>query len=117
MIASACGWLNLAAARSEDRVATRDFLAEAHTAADRLGADANHFWTAFGPTNVAIHQVATAMELGDVQVAVVQTAKVYASAEDLAAKTGRRLKPPPRRPPIRCKPTSFSTPRFGCIAG
>jgi hypothetical protein len=27
-------------------------------------------WTAFGPTNVAIHRVATAMELGDVQVAV-----------------------------------------------
>ncbi len=26
-------------------------------------------WTAFGPTNVTIHRVATAMELGDVQVA------------------------------------------------
>lgn len=27
-------------------------------------------WTAFGPTNVAIHQVNTAMELDDVQVAL-----------------------------------------------
>ena len=27
-------------------------------------------WTAFGPTNVAIHRVNTAMELGDVQVAL-----------------------------------------------
>jgi hypothetical protein len=27
-------------------------------------------WTAFGPTNVAIHQVATAAELGDMQVAM-----------------------------------------------
>ncbi|MCZ1017003.1 hypothetical protein [Streptomyces noursei] len=26
-------------------------------------------WTAFGPTNVAIHQVATAGELGDMQIA------------------------------------------------
>lgn len=27
-------------------------------------------WTAFGPTNVAIHRVTTAMELGDMQVAI-----------------------------------------------
>ena len=27
-------------------------------------------WTAFGPTNVAIHQVNTAMEFGDVQIAL-----------------------------------------------
>ena len=27
-------------------------------------------WTAFGPTNVAIHRVNTAMELGDVQIAL-----------------------------------------------
>jgi len=39
-------------------------------AADQLGQDANHLWTAFGPTNVAIHRVATAAELGDVQVAL-----------------------------------------------
>src|SRR5690606_9873106 len=42
----------------------------ADRAAQRLGGDANHLWTAFGPTNVNIHRVATAMELGDVQVAV-----------------------------------------------
>jgi len=35
-----------------------------------LGQDGNHLWTAFGPTNVAIHRVASAMDLGDVQVAV-----------------------------------------------
>ena len=39
-------------------------------AARRLGGDANHVWTAFGPTNVAIHRVATAIELGDIQVAI-----------------------------------------------
>jgi len=60
----------MAAARTEDRSTTREFLGEADAAARRLGLDANHVWTAFGPTNVAIHRVSTAMELGDVQVAV-----------------------------------------------
>lgn len=61
---------SMATARAEDRTTTRDFLTEAGRAADRIGRDANHMWTAFGPTNVAIHQVATAGELGDVQVAI-----------------------------------------------
>ncbi|MFD9615969.1 helix-turn-helix domain-containing protein [Streptomyces virginiae] len=61
---------SMAAARADDRSTTRDFLAEADRAAQRLGHDANHVWTAFGPTNVAIHRVATAAELGDMQVAV-----------------------------------------------
>lgn len=59
----------MAAARAEDRATTRDFLQEADQAARRLQTDANHMWTAFGPTNVAIHRVATAGELGDVQIA------------------------------------------------
>lgn len=60
----------MAAARAEDRAITRAFLAEADAAARRLGRDANYLWTAFGPTNVDIHRVATASELGDVQVAI-----------------------------------------------
>ena len=60
----------MAASRAEDRATTRAFLHEARESASRLGADANHMWTAFGPTNVAIHQVNTAMELGDVQIAL-----------------------------------------------
>jgi transcriptional regulator with XRE-family HTH domain len=60
----------VAAARDEDRNATQEFLANADQSARRLGRDANHMWTAFGPTNVAIHRVATAMDLGDVQVAI-----------------------------------------------
>lgn len=59
----------MASSRMDDRGMTRDFLEQAQRAAGYLGADANHMWTAFGPTNVAIHRVATAMELGDVQVA------------------------------------------------
>lgn len=61
---------SMAAARADDRATTRAFLAEAEQAAQRLGRDANHMWTAFGPTNVAIHRVATAAELGDMQVAM-----------------------------------------------
>ncbi|MCZ1008668.1 hypothetical protein [Streptomyces lydicus] len=61
---------SMAAARAEDRATAQEFLEEAETAASRLGTDANHMWTAFGPTNVAIHRVAAAGELGDVQVAL-----------------------------------------------
>ncbi|WP_432109842.1 helix-turn-helix domain-containing protein [Streptomyces sp. AA1529] len=59
----------MAAARAEDRATTQTFLREADEAAQRVGADENHLWTAFGPTNVAIHRVATAGELGDIQIA------------------------------------------------
>lgn len=61
---------SMAAARSDDRSTTRTYLAEADDAARRLGVDGNHLWTAFGPTNVAIHRVNTAMELGDIQIAL-----------------------------------------------
>ncbi|MFE2536500.1 helix-turn-helix domain-containing protein [Streptomyces sp. NPDC059371] len=61
---------SMAGARADDRSTVREFLAEADQAARRLGRDANHMWTAFGPTSVDIHRVATAAELGDMQVAV-----------------------------------------------
>jgi hypothetical protein len=61
---------SMAAARSEDRTTTRSYLAEAEDTAGRLGTDRNHLWTAFGPTNVSIHRVNTAMELGDIQIAL-----------------------------------------------
>ncbi|MEU1624107.1 helix-turn-helix transcriptional regulator [Streptomyces sp. NPDC020096] len=61
---------SMAAARAEDRTTTRAYLVEAERIAQQLGEDANHMWTAFGPTNVAIHRVATAAELGDIQIAV-----------------------------------------------
>jgi transcriptional regulator with XRE-family HTH domain len=71
---------SMAAARAGDRTTTQSFLKEADEAARRLGHDANHMWTAFGPTNVAIHRVSTAMELGDVQIALDQGPRVDASA-------------------------------------
>ncbi|MGH3763412.1 hypothetical protein [Actinophytocola sp.] len=55
----------MAAARFGDGVKAAGYLREADRAAQRLGRDANHLWTAFGPTNVAIHRVNVAAELGD----------------------------------------------------
>jgi transcriptional regulator with XRE-family HTH domain len=60
----------MAAARMNDRQATDAHLSEASAAAQQLNHDANHMWTAFGPTNVAVHRVATAMELGDTRLAI-----------------------------------------------
>lgn len=59
----------MAAARAENRAMAQACLREAEDAAQQLGHDANRLWTAFGPTNVAIHRVATAGELGDFQIA------------------------------------------------
>ena len=59
----------MAAARSGSRIEATAFLRHAERAANSIGRDANHVWTAFGPTNVAIHRVAVAGELGDMQLA------------------------------------------------
>jgi len=60
----------MAAAHQDDRTTAHTHLGEASDSAGRLGGDANHLWTAFGPTNVAIHQVSVAMEFGDVARAI-----------------------------------------------
>lgn len=70
----------MAAARNHDGGTTRTFLAAADETARRLGRDANHLWTAFGPTNVAIHRVTTAVELDDMQVALELGPKIDTSS-------------------------------------
>ncbi len=52
-------------ARRADRSAAWERLDQAERLATVLGDDGNHAWTAFGPTNVAIHRVSVAAELGD----------------------------------------------------
>ncbi|WP_205327528.1 helix-turn-helix domain-containing protein [Glycomyces sp. YM15] len=66
-------WLvaSLGAARSQDRAQATAFLSEANRAAGRLGADANWGYSAFGPSNVVIHQVAAEAEMGNPQRAIV----------------------------------------------
>lgn len=70
----------VAAARADDRLSAKAFLGEAASCAIRLGRDANAMWTAFGPTNVAIHRMTVAMELGDVQIAVDLAPRIDATA-------------------------------------
>lgn len=55
-----------AASRRQERAATVELLQTADTAAQQLGEDANHWQTMFGPTNVQLHRLAAALELGDV---------------------------------------------------
>jgi transcriptional regulator with XRE-family HTH domain len=68
-LASVAGalWLiaAVAAARRTDRGEAWARLDAAERLAEVLGEDANHAWTAFGPTNVRIHRVSVAAELGD----------------------------------------------------
>jgi hypothetical protein len=60
-------WLIAAiiAARRTDRAEAWLRLDQAEALAGLLGEDRNHAWTGFGPTNVAIHRVSVAAELGD----------------------------------------------------
>ena len=48
-----------------DRAQARAHLADATRTAERLGEDRNDFDTEFGPTNVKLHAVAVAVDLGD----------------------------------------------------
>jgi transcriptional regulator with XRE-family HTH domain/tetratricopeptide (TPR) repeat protein len=54
----------LAAARLGDALTVRELLAAAETVAKEVGDD-NLYWTCFGPTNVALVQVAAEVELGE----------------------------------------------------
>jgi len=57
--------LAVAAARDNQRGLAHQHLDTATTIAERLGEDRDDFGTEFGPTNVAIHAVSIAVELGD----------------------------------------------------
>ncbi|HET9442279.1 MAG TPA: helix-turn-helix transcriptional regulator [Acidimicrobiales bacterium] len=67
-------------AREGDRRAARSHLGEARRAGEALGGDRNDFDTEFGPTNVAVHEVGVAVELGDAGEALDTAATVDASA-------------------------------------
>lgn len=55
----------MAAARLGDAATVEDLLCAAEDAANRLGADSNHYWSCFGPTNVMLHRAAAAVEMGE----------------------------------------------------
>jgi len=59
-----------AAAQAGDRSRSLELLAEAHRTAARLGGNFNARWTAFGPTNVILHEISAAYALGDAGTAI-----------------------------------------------
>lgn len=84
-------WLLAAviAARRTSKFEALDRLRQAEALADLLGRDANYGWTGFGPTNVAIHRVSVAAELGEAGEAL--SAAQSVRLEQLpAGLTGRR---------------------------
>jgi transcriptional regulator with XRE-family HTH domain len=54
----------IAARRDDGHVAKRHLLEASHLA-EQLGRNDNRLWTAFGPTNVAIHELSVQVALGD----------------------------------------------------
>lgn len=60
----------ITAARDNERTVAQQHVEEARQIATRIGEDRNDFGTEFGPTNVAIHAVAVAVELGDAGIAL-----------------------------------------------
>lgn len=56
---------SVVAARSGQSAATRELIAEGKAIAARLGGDHNEHWTAFGPTNAAVHAVSALADLGE----------------------------------------------------
>jgi transcriptional regulator with XRE-family HTH domain len=57
--------LALIAGRRGNGHVTKKYLRDAARLAERLGQDGNRLWTAFGPTNIAIHELAVRVALGD----------------------------------------------------
>ncbi len=55
--------LAMIASRANQSVVAAQRLNAAADLAERLGGDANHLWTAFGPTNVLLHKVSAAVAL------------------------------------------------------
>jgi transcriptional regulator with XRE-family HTH domain len=67
------------ATRASEEDVARERMRKAEEAAARLGEDRNDFDTEFGPTNVALHAIAIAVELGDAGEALRRAAPVDAS--------------------------------------
>lgn len=81
--------LAIIAARRGDHNTTQNVLREASGLASQLGCDGNWLWTAFGPTNVAIHQLAVQSRLGNAKEAA-QIAEVIDIDALPAVLRGRR---------------------------
>jgi hypothetical protein len=77
------------AAVDGDRDTARSLLGEAVDTADRLGADANHRFTAFGPTGVGLYRISIARVLGDYGTAVEAAQRIDPAAIPLVERRAR----------------------------
>lgn len=75
-----------AAAQSDDRGTSQRHMRVAQQIANRLGVDANHGYTSFGPTNVIMHEVVVANEIGD----AVRAAEMGPTLDTTSMPTERR---------------------------
>ena len=75
-----------AAAQADNRGTASQHLRQARQIAERLGVDANHGYTGFGPTNVVMHEVVVHNELGD----LVRAAEVGPALDTRTMPTERR---------------------------
>jgi hypothetical protein len=77
------------AAVDGQRSEASDYISEAHATATRLGRNANHRFTAFGPANVTLYQVSIAQVLGDSGTAIQHASKLNLAAIPTAERRGR----------------------------
>jgi transcriptional regulator with XRE-family HTH domain len=70
----------VAAARHDDRTTATDNLRRAEELAAQLGEDGNYWQTSFGPTNVELHRLSAALDLGDVVYVVERAPQVTVDA-------------------------------------
>jgi hypothetical protein len=56
---------SVVAAKAKSGSTARDLLREGHSVAKQFGRDGNERFTAFGPTNVRLHQISVLLDLGD----------------------------------------------------
>lgn len=66
----------VAAGHRADRHTAATLLDEAQDTGRELGGDYNHRWTAFGPTNVQLHRVNIALQLGDAGAAIQEARRI-----------------------------------------
>ncbi|MEQ7009374.1 helix-turn-helix transcriptional regulator [Actinopolymorpha sp. B17G11] len=80
-----------AASRHQDRSTTSELLQNAHQAAQQLGRDANHWQTSFGPTNVMLHRISTALDLGDVAFVVEHGPRIQPTSASIERQVGHSI--------------------------
>ncbi|GAA3724607.1 helix-turn-helix domain-containing protein [Salinactinospora qingdaonensis] len=80
----------VAAARGNDATAAYRHIAAARSIADEIGGERNDYNTEFGVTNVGLHEVAVAVDLGDAGVAL-RAAEAVDASQLSAERRGRFL--------------------------